>query len=58
MAGPSIGFLVTTTTAKSGKAGVSGRLWVVDAKAGGSAGTSDEHISRVKFSVLVKEHQG
>jgi len=49
---------VTTTTTKSGKTGVSGRLWVVDAKAGGSAGASNEHISHVKFSVLVKEHQG
>lgn len=58
--GPSIEFDVAVSTKADNKAtaGASGKLYVVSIEAGGSTSTIKENVSRVKFAVLVKEHQG
>ncbi len=58
--GPHIEFDVAVTTETGSKAGAdaSAKLYVVGFQAGGSKLTIKENVSRVRFAVLVKEHQG
>lgn len=58
--GPHVEFdvAVSTKTDLTAGAGASVKLYVVDLDAGGSSSTVKEHISHVRFAVLVKEHQG
>lgn len=58
--GPHVEFdvAVSIKTDNKATAGASGKLFVVGLKAGGSTSTVNENVSRVKFAVLVKEHQG
>lgn len=49
---------VTTQSEISGGAKGKGKLFVVGAELEGSTSISQKDISRVKFSVVVKHHQG
>lgn len=57
---PHVEFDVAISTKADNKAtvGASAKLYVVSLEAGGSSSTIKENVSRVKFAVLVKEHQG
>ncbi len=58
--GPHVEFdvAVSIKTDSKAAAGASGKLYVVELEAGGSKSTIKENASRVRFAVLVKEHQG
>ncbi len=57
---PHVEFDVAVSTKADSKAaaGAAAKLYVVSLEAGGSTSTIKENVSRVKFAVLVKEHQG
>jgi hypothetical protein len=58
--GPHVEFdvAVSIKTDRKATAGASGKLYVVGIEASGSNSTTKENVSRVRFAVLVKEHQG
>ena len=49
---------VTTKSDFHVKGGASTKIWVVEMKAGIFGKKEKENVSRVRFAVLVKEHQG
>ena len=49
---------VTTKTDNKAKGGALAKLYVVGFEASGTKSTFNENVSHVRFSVMVKEHQG
>jgi hypothetical protein len=49
---------VTTQSAISGDAKGKAKLFVAGVELGGAVASSKENVSHVKFSVMVKQHQG